>query len=625
MEAPIISILSDSFEESVGSHAPRVILFGTIPAIIPVIHEVPISLADPIVAPNVGAVAVMTPTGVLDLVDYSSSFDSNPSEDSYVYSSSDFSSDISLGSSLDFISDSSLVHSSGSSCKRCRSPATLVPSSTLVLRLIARAVVDLLPHKRFRDSYSTEVSGEEHMEMGTIDAKTIAYLGISEGVRAHTEDGDAPDLEETVGGWSVGGYQRERAGLADRVRSLGQDNLRVRALLCIDRDHIDSLRHHMVLSQEEFCQVHRDRDDAQRKLKRLELLFKRCITMTITYFGMTPEAIEEIVNQRVKEALAASKATHADNALAAKSHSQIGIDKDNGNSGNKNGGNGNGENGNVRNGNPNENDRGVVGLIRWFEKIEAIFYVSNCPKKYQVKYATCTLLNSELTWWNSYQRTIGADVVFSMSWRPFTVRYGKCNKVGHLTRDYKATNSTTSTYRGQVVNQKVVTCYGCERQGHYSYDCPKLKDQNRRNKTRNTNRIVDARGKAYVLGRGDANPDSNVVTGTFLFNNHYTYVLFDLGVDRSFVSTTFSTLLDIILDTLDVSYVVELADGRIFETNIVLRGCTLGLLGHPFNIDLIQLYLGSFDIVIGMDWSSNHHAVIICDEKIYRFPKEMKF
>ncbi|GJR27931.1 hypothetical protein Tco_1104163 [Tanacetum coccineum] len=82
MAAPVISISSDTSEESVGSHAPRVILFGAIPAIIPVIPEVPIVPADPIVTPEVGAVSVVSPAGVLDLVDYSPSSDSDPSEDS---------------------------------------------------------------------------------------------------------------------------------------------------------------------------------------------------------------------------------------------------------------------------------------------------------------------------------------------------------------------------------------------------------------------------------------------------------------------------------------------------------------------------------------------------------------
>ncbi|GKB22274.1 putative reverse transcriptase domain-containing protein [Tanacetum coccineum] len=130
----------------------------------------------------------------------------------------------------------------------------------------------------------------------------------------------------------------------------------------------------------------------------------------------------------------------------------------------------------------------------------------------------------------------------------------------------------------------------------------------------------EARGKAYVLRGGEANPGSNVVTGTILLNNHYASMLFDSGADRSFVSSTFSALLDVIPSTLDVSYVVKLADERVAETNTMLRGCTLGLLGHPFNIVLMPIELGSFDVIIGMDWLANHHLVIVCDEKIVRIP-----
>ncbi|GKB76225.1 putative reverse transcriptase domain-containing protein, partial [Tanacetum coccineum] len=203
---------------------------------------------------------------------------------------------------------------------------------------------------------------------------------------------------------------------------------------------------------------------------------------------------------------------------------------------------------------------------------------------------------------------------------PYTVKCGKCNKVGHMTRDCKNAVTVPATQRAPLVNQRVPTCFECGRQGHYRSEYPKLKNQNSGNKTGNKNGIGEARGKAYVLGRGDANPGSNVVTGTFLLNNHYAYVLFDSGADQSFVSTTFSTLLDIIPDTLDVSYAVELADGRISETNTVLRGYTLGLLGHPFNVDLMPVELGSFDVIISMDWLANHHAVIVCDEKIVRIP-----
>nr|GEV51408.1 reverse transcriptase domain-containing protein [Tanacetum cinerariifolium] len=63
-----------------------------------------------------------------------------------------------------------------------------------------------------------------------------------------------------------------------------------------------------------------------------------------------------------------------------------------------------------------EGTKGVVGLTRWFEKIETVFNISNCPPKYKVKYATCTLQNSALTWWNSHKRTISVDAAYAMKW-----------------------------------------------------------------------------------------------------------------------------------------------------------------------------------------------------------------
>ncbi|GJS23442.1 putative reverse transcriptase domain-containing protein [Tanacetum coccineum] len=60
------------------------------------------------------------------------------------------------------------------------------------------------------------------------------------------------------------------------------------------------------------------------------------------------------------------------------------------------------------------------------------------------------------------------------------------------------------------------------------------------------------------------------------------------------------------------SYEVELADGKVVSTNTVLRGCTLVLLNHVFKIDLLPTRLGSFDVIVGMDWLSYHRAIIDC-------------
>ncbi|GJT50522.1 reverse transcriptase domain-containing protein [Tanacetum coccineum] len=503
--------------------------------------------------------------------------------------------------------------------------------------------------------------------------------------------------------------------------------------------------------------------------------------MTITHSGTTPKAIDELINQRVAEALAFYEANRAAE-LDVESQSQNGDDDDNrnvGGNGYTNGGgnrdknsrgNGNGNGGGNGNGNPNRDDRGtmlvayvctyhdfvkcqtlnfkgtegVVRLTRWFEKMETVFHISNYPEKYHVKYATCTLLNSALTWWNTHKRTIGADATFSISRRelmklitdvhcprneiqkmeselwnltvknndlaaytqrfqeltmmctkmvpeeedrvkkfigglpdniqrniiaaeptrlqdairiannlmdqklkgyamknaenkrrldnnkkdnhvqqppykrqnvggqsvarayttgnnekrgyagplpycnkcklhhegPCTMKYRKYNKVGHMTRDCMNTVAATATQRAPVVNPRVSTYFKCGRQGHYGNEYPKLKNQTGGNKAgKKTN---EARGKAYVLGGREANRDSNVIT--------------------------------------DVSYAVEFVDDKIMKTNTFLRGCTLGLLGHPFNIDLMPVEPGSFDVIIGMDWLANHHAVIVYDEKIMRIP-----
>ncbi|GJV32533.1 putative reverse transcriptase domain-containing protein [Tanacetum coccineum] len=196
---------------------------------------------------------------------------------------------------------------------------------------------------------------------------------------------------------------------------------------------------------------------------------------------------------------------------------------------------------------------------------------------------------------------------------PCTVRCRNYKRVGHLTSDCTAFVAL-NTQRALVGNQSGVVCYECGRPG----DCPKLRNQNQGNKTGSN----EATAKAYVIGGGGANPDSNVVTGTFFLNNRYVSMLFNSGVGRSFVSSTFSALLDVASSTLDTSYVVELADGRISKTNVVLRGCTLGLLGHPFNIDLIPVELGSFDVIIGMDWLAKYYALIVCDEKVVCIPYE---
>nr|GEY73006.1 putative reverse transcriptase domain-containing protein [Tanacetum cinerariifolium] len=126
--------------------------------------------------------------------------------------------------------------------------------------------------------------------------------------------------------------------------------------------------------------------------------------------------------------------------------------------------------------------------------------------------------------------------------------------------------------------------------------------------------------RAYAVGNAGIDLNFNVVMGTFLLNNRYALILFDTGADRSFMSTAFSSLIDIIPTTLDQDYDVELADGRVIGVNTIIRGCTLNFLNHPFNIDLMLVEIGSFDIIISMERLSKYRVVVVCAEKIIRIP-----
>ncbi|GKA10363.1 putative reverse transcriptase domain-containing protein [Tanacetum coccineum] len=165
---------------------------------------------------------------------------------------------------------------------------------------------------------------------------------------------------------------------------------------------------------------------------------------------------------------------------------------------------------------------GVVELTQWFERMETVFRISNCSAENQIKFATCTLLAGALTWWNSHVMTVTHDVAYSMTWvnlkKKMTDKYCPRNEMKKL--------------EAELWSLKVI---GTD-----------------------------------VVGNAGANLD-NVVAGTFLLNDRYAYILFDTGADRSFVSTAFSSQIDITPSTLDHYYDVELADGRIIGVKCLLE------------------------------------------------------
>ncbi|GJV54415.1 reverse transcriptase domain-containing protein [Tanacetum coccineum] len=331
---------------------------------------------------------------------------------------------------------------------------------------------------------------------------------------------------------------------------------------------------------------------------------------------------------------------------------------------------------------------GAIGLIRWFERTESVFSRSNCTEDCKVKFATGTLTEEALSWWNSFAQPIGIEEAYKITWVEFkkllikkycprtevqkmedefyhlTVKgndlktyvrrfqelatlcptmvpdYEKMmevfigglprsikgnvtaskpqtleeainiaqrlmDQVGHLTKNYRNKGPAT----GSNFLLVTVTCHACGEKGHYA---------NQFRKTTNNN----AQGRAYMLRDRNAHQNPNVVTDMFLLNQHLARVLFDSGADKSFVSISLASKINIPPITIDTFYDIEMADRNLVNTNTVIQGEILTLLNQPFKIDLMPIKLGSFDIVIAQIMEKKSDEKRLEDIPVVReFPK----
>nr|GEU83170.1 hypothetical protein [Tanacetum cinerariifolium] len=243
----------------------------------------------------------------------------------------------------------------------------------------------------------------------------------------------------------------------------------------------------------------------------------------------------------------------------------------------------------------------VIRLVCWFEKMENTFKISKCAKGKKVKFATATLHGRALTWWNSQVATLGRDVANGRPWAEvkqmmtddfcpteevqrledelrhlklrdmniaaYTERFNKLALLSLMFSQmkrkrirHKAKDCRSRNVALGAAVQPNVVCHRCRERGYKSFECPKKADR-----------------------RG-----GNVQV------------------------------------KLNSSYEVELANGKVVSTNSILSGCTLNLLDHLFDIDLMPIELGTFDVIVGMDWLVERDALIVYGKKEVHVPYKNK-
>ncbi|GJV33707.1 putative reverse transcriptase domain-containing protein [Tanacetum coccineum] len=185
-----------------------------------------------------------------------------------------------------------------------------------------------------------------------------------------------------------------------------------------------------------------------------------------------------------------------------------------------------------------------------------------------------------------------------------------CQKPGHFARDCRAPVKQVMPVSAVRMGNNQRVCYECGSSEHLRNTCPKLNRapgqagnrlalEGNQNTQNNGNQ---ARGRAFSVNAVDALQDLNIVTGTFSLNNHFATILFDYGVDFSFISTKFVPLLNVKPSIVSPRCVIEVANRKKEEVDRIIRDCKLELGNSLFIIDLIPFGHGSFDVIVGMDW-----------------------
>ncbi|GJW69990.1 reverse transcriptase domain-containing protein [Tanacetum coccineum] len=306
--------------------------------------------------------------------------------------------------------------------------------------------------------------------------------------------------------------------------------------------------------------------------------------------------------------------------------------------------------------NPKEYDSkgGFVVLTRWIEKMESVHDMSGCSINQKVKYTTGSFVGKALTWWNSQIRMLSQEVAVSMSWNDFKFmmiqEYCPSHEMQKLESElwnYAMVGAGHATYtdrfhelarlvphlvtpESRMIERSIKKVKKRGNVGETSKD-KNGRDDNKRTRTGNVfATTVNPVGRENMghLAKDCRGVPRNV--NPVNVRNPTVRACYECG-STDHVRSTCPRLNraqepegnrpnKVAANNGGFKYEIEIASGQLVEIDKVIKGNTLEIEGHVFDIDLIPFGHGSFDVIIGMDWLSNYNAEIICHEKVVRIP-----
>nr|GEV66743.1 putative reverse transcriptase domain-containing protein [Tanacetum cinerariifolium] len=288
-----------------------------------------------------------------------------------------------------------------------------------------------------------------------------------------------------------------------------------------------------------------------------------------------------------------------------------------------------------RNTGPRETPIAKKGNYKEFISCQPFYFKAILLRK-QVTFTTGTLTDDALSWWNAYAQPIRIEQANKINWtelkRLLTNKELPQSIEGTVTASKPQTLEEATNIAQRLIDQ-IIRRGSMQRTSDHKRKFDDRRNSNNNNNPNNRVNNYQNNHNNNSKRNNDYHQQHNRRPKTFRAyaaiptknngytgNHHLCRVLFDPGADKSFVSISLASMLNIPPVTLNTTYDTEMADGNLVGTNTVIQGCTLILLNQPFEVDLLPIKLDSFDVVIGMDWLSKYNGRIICDEKVVHIP-----